>query len=187
MIYSGHNGLLDDTPYTVTYTTAALRPHKTRFDFLAVTGLSGIVVGSPVAIRLGKPLVIIRKPDDRSNHSYSDLVGENAARGRYVIIDDFIAGGGTYRRVRERLAEPELDCRYVGAYLYTDKLLSWDGDGKISYKPKREKAEALNEPLSFAEASARESIAVERYGPLSALRLALRTSEPPPTMLTQVA
>jgi len=197
MIYNGHEDLLDDIPYTLRYTTAALRPHKTRFDFLAVTGMSGVVIGSPLAVRLEKPLVIIRKEGD-SSHSYGDLIGAAACKGRYVFVDDFIASGGTYRRVRERLASPELDTRYVGAYLYSDKLLSWDGDGKIKYRPRRktdqvdvtyDDAEPVRKPVSPLRQAVMEYTAAERYGALDALRGLLMPplSPPPPTLMTRVA
>lgn len=187
MIYNGHEDLLDDIPYTVRYTTAALRPHKARFDFLAVTGMSGVVIGSPLAVRLEKPLVIVRKPDD-SSHSYGDLIGGAAARGRYMFVDDFIASGTTFRRVRERLDALDLDCRYVGAYLYSDKLLSWDGDGKVKYRARRktEKVaygdEAVSVPVGSPPALASLFAGPARYGSLGLLRDALGVPWP-----TQVA
>lgn len=199
MIYNGHEGLLDDIPYVTTYTTAALRPHKSRYDFIAVTGMSGVLVGSPVAIRLKVPLVVVRKPEEIS-HSYTDLIGGAAARGRYVFIDDFIAGGTTYGRVRERLAESDMDCRYVGCYLYSDKLLSWDGDGKVAYRPSKKKktqavvtypddGAALSVPVSFEPLSTPVFSSAERGAALRALRglVGPFTTGPPPARMIRVA
>lgn len=140
MIYSGHQGYLDDIAVTVREVEQALRPHKQRFDFIAVTGMSGALIGSPAAIRLRKPLVVLRKDDDH-HHDGNDVINAAMANGRYLIIDDFISLGTTFDRIRQRFDKFEfaVHTRYAGAYLYSDRLLSWDGDGLIAYKPKPER------------------------------------------------
>jgi hypothetical protein len=138
MIYNGHYGATDDLALMVRRATAALRPHLQRFSFIATSGMSGVLVGAPVSIRLKRPLVIIRKPGDVA-HTYSDVVG-GPARGPYVVLDDFISFGHTYTRIRSRL-ETSDDLgplvRYAGVYLYSDEFLSWVGDGRISWHPER--------------------------------------------------
>jgi hypothetical protein len=137
MIYSGHTGYLDDIPETVRKAEEDLRPFKHRFDFIAVTGMSGVLIGSPAAIRLRRPLVVLRKENDSSHSWGQDLINSDAAKGRYIILDDFIAGGSTYRRLRQRFDEGWMGdhTRYAGAYLYSERIISWDGDDVIHYDP----------------------------------------------------
>jgi hypothetical protein len=155
MIYSGHTGYLDDIASTVRDVTDDLKPHKQRFDFLAVTGMSGVLVGSPVAIRLHRPLVVVRKDRDICHSGGEDLINRVEANGRYLILDDFISMGNTYRRLRERFDTEELAgrTRYAGTYLYSDHMLSWEGDGLIRYDP---------DPSRYTEP---ERVAVKDYTP----------------------
>jgi hypothetical protein len=135
VIYNGHYGSTDDLPVMVRRCADVLRPHRTRFDFIAVSGLSGAIVGAPVALRLRRPLVVVRKPEDK-HHGCSDLVGELDAVGRYVVLDDLISIGHTFTRIRCRLSLPGahgVAPRYVGVYLYSDRLLSWEGDGRVTF------------------------------------------------------
>ena len=150
MIYSGHQGYLDDIAATVREVELALRPHKQRFDFLAVTGMSGVLVGSPVAIRLHRPLVVLRKEGDAC-HSRDNLINASQAAGRYLILDDFISLGCTYDRLRRRFDTYELAMRtrYAGTYMYSDGLLSWDGDKLIDYNP--EQYDRRPDPLPVPE------------------------------------
>jgi hypothetical protein len=139
VIYNGHYGHTDDLAAMVRRSCAALRPHLLRFDFIAVSGMSGALVGAPVSVRLHRPLVVVRKPGDTS-HAGIDLVGEGNAKGRYVLLDDFISFGHTYTRIRtrmERSSDVGPVCRYAGVYLYSDGLLSWDGDEIVSWHPDR--------------------------------------------------
>lgn len=127
MIYSGHRGYLDDIATTVRETTAALKPHKQRFDFIVATGMSGVLVASPVCIRLHRPLVVMRKAGEKS-HDHCEIINGQYAEGRWLFLDDFISLGVTYLRVRACFYNT---ARYVGAYLYETQLLSWDGDGLV--------------------------------------------------------
>jgi hypothetical protein len=139
MIYSGHEGYLDDIAETVRKADDCLRRHKSRFDFLAVTGMSGVLVGSPLAIRLHRPLVVLRKEHDACHSLSGDLINRREAFGRYLIIDDFISSGTTYRRLREFFDVEDTGLaartRYAGVYLYSGQTLSWDDDGIVTYKP----------------------------------------------------
>lgn len=137
MIYSGHAGSLDDIGATVTKVEGRLKPFKHKFDVIVATGLSGVLVASPLSIRMRKELTVLRKPNEYC-HSMSDVVNAAAlVARRYLILDDFISLGGTYNRIRTRLDEPNFRTRYVGCYLYCDDVLSWDGDDLISWSNRR--------------------------------------------------
>lgn len=125
MIYSGHIGYLDDIGQTVRNTTETLKPFKSRFDCIVATGMSGALVASPVAIRLHRPLVIIRKPSDDC-HDGSDIIHMEGIGKRWLFLDDFMSMGGTFRRVRERMKDLyAIETRYVGSYFYSTQELIW--------------------------------------------------------------
>lgn len=74
----------------------ALENEGLDFDTIAVTGMSGILVGPRVAEALGKALFIVRKEGD-SNHGFNKAIGQLGRR--LVFLDDFIENGGTLARV----------------------------------------------------------------------------------------
>jgi adenine/guanine phosphoribosyltransferase-like PRPP-binding protein len=134
MLYHGSGSLSDLNGY-VRKTVETLKPFKRRFDSIVVTGMSGVILGSPVALRLHKPLVVLRKEVDNDNHSYTKWINLENAGARYIILDDFIASGRTFHRMREYANYEGIT--YVGAYMYGDDILSWDGDGNIEWHPER--------------------------------------------------
>jgi adenine/guanine phosphoribosyltransferase-like PRPP-binding protein len=97
---------LSDMTEVVRATTDRLRPIRDTFDSIVVTGMSGVLVGSPVALRLRKPLVVIRKHNDNT-HQVDSRVGSakviNLARlgTRALFLDDFTHSGKTTHRVRQ--------------------------------------------------------------------------------------
>lgn len=78
-----------------------------QFDTLVGTGLSGALVVPSLAralTRQGQPEVkwlIVRKPED-STHSSLPVEGDLGRR--WVFVDDFIASGKTFRRVKDTIA-----------------------------------------------------------------------------------
>ena len=80
----------------------ALTPVAETFDAVYVTGLSGVVPGAVVCHLLRKELLVLRKDHEYSTDSHGVLV-EGVAKERdalrYVILDDFVANGGTMRRL----------------------------------------------------------------------------------------
>lgn len=131
MIYHGEKGLAD-IAVTVRDTVKDIGPYKNRFDFIAVTGMSGVLVGSPVAIALNIPLVVVRKKGDNS-HSWRPLINGDFAYGKYLFLDDFISIGKTFRRLAKIMSEHNSGPEYAGTYLYENRWLSWDGDGLVSF------------------------------------------------------
>lgn len=93
-----------------------------KFDAIAVTGFSGISVGSILADRLGKALLFVRKGrNEEDTHSHHDLEGPldwTPKPARYVVVDDFIAGGETVRRVQRLIGGR---AEFVGIYLWRDQ------------------------------------------------------------------
>lgn len=119
-------GTLHDLEKTVRKVTKELRPNTDHFDSIVVTGISGLVVGSPVSLRLKVPLVIIRKPYTSENaHSYGHVNIEKAG-DRYLFLDDFKSSGETERRVQEAMAA-NTKAFHVGTLFYTwDRGIEWN-------------------------------------------------------------
>jgi hypothetical protein len=74
-----------------------------HFDAIAVTGISGILVGSVIAMEMDKPLIIVRKRGEQ-RHSAFDVEGVFGGE-TYVILDDFVSSGSTIARVERKVAE----------------------------------------------------------------------------------
>jgi len=142
--YGIHSDLSDLAP-VVRKCTARLRVHLSQFDSIAVSGMSGVVVGSPVALRLAIPLVIIRKPADR-HHNGETVVNEHRA-GRWLFVDDFIASGATWERVRAALGA---DC--AGFYLYESDALELGQREPWAVRRRRQQSAARLGPLVAARA-----------------------------------
>jgi adenine/guanine phosphoribosyltransferase-like PRPP-binding protein len=97
-------------------TCAVLRKHT--FDAIAVSGFSGTTVGSAVAHCLDKALIIVRKGRDYEQSHASDYPVEGMRGGRYVVVDDFISGGETMRRILREITKFSPTSELVGAYLW---------------------------------------------------------------------
>lgn len=72
-----------------------LRPHAKKFDAIAFRGFSGSLVGPILAFSLKKKMIIVRKESEPSHGSAI----EGAKCDRYIIVDDFVAGGNTVRTI----------------------------------------------------------------------------------------
>jgi adenine/guanine phosphoribosyltransferase-like PRPP-binding protein len=95
-----------------------LAAHLDEFDSIAVTGTSGLVVGSPISLALRKPLVIVRKPSDMDRMCIHSSEVENARRAgsRVLFLDDQVSTGASMARVGDAL-ERATHGRIVAAYL----------------------------------------------------------------------
>lgn len=90
---------------------------KTKdFDAIAFRGLSGSLFAPILALRLKKTLLAVRKGED--SHSSQMVEGDFAAK-RYIIVDDFIAGGSTvYNIMKEIHSELKGRAECVGFFGY---------------------------------------------------------------------
>lgn len=65
---------------------------------IAVSGVSGLSIGSMVAYELKRELIVVRKKEETLLcHSSNEV--ENLPDRPYVIIDDLIASGSTIKRI----------------------------------------------------------------------------------------
>lgn len=72
-----------------------IRQSKLEFTHIAVTGVSGITIGGPVALQLKKNLIVVRKGEvSHSNWNVEGIPVSNKPFA-YIIIDDFVETGRT--------------------------------------------------------------------------------------------
>lgn len=91
------------------------------FDTFVATGVSGMVAAPLLAYALNKRFLIVRKPEDKANHS--GYRAEGLIVDRWVFVDDLIASGTTLENVQDAVGK--LDSgpyTYVGAYTYGDSF-----------------------------------------------------------------
>ena len=86
-----------------------------EFDVIAFRGMSGCLLAAPLSYLTGKPLIMVRKPNDGS-HSGMRVEGDYAAKS-YIIVDDFVSTGNTARKLIKAITEwpwPETAPKCVG-------------------------------------------------------------------------
>jgi adenine/guanine phosphoribosyltransferase-like PRPP-binding protein len=111
-----------DPAAVIDYLAGELEPHKDRFDAIAFRGMSGAMVAPAVAIKLGKPFILVRKRGDgsHSEHQVEGAVGCS----RYIIVDDLIASGETVRAIQDDVSRhSKATC--VGIALWFNQCVYW--------------------------------------------------------------
>lgn len=103
-------------------TVAALRPHADRFDFIAVRGVSGIIMGAPISLLLKKELVVVRKGEDCHQYSGSVVNAVVIPGKRGLFVDDCEASGDTRMATEE--AVEERGGETVGKFLYDGSMVN---------------------------------------------------------------
>lgn len=103
--FDAHLGL-SDLPQIVAATIRDLTPRTREFDSIAVQGVSGMIVGAPVALALRKPLVVVRKDEDMTRPCYhvSEVEGAGQAGSRVLFLDDYVGRGSSLDDVIRKLA-----------------------------------------------------------------------------------
>lgn len=90
---------------------------KYDFDSIAFTGMSGALVAPIVAIKMNKPLIMVRKEQDTDNHSHKKVEGFIDAK-KYVIIDDCIASGKTRNHIKKMVKKFAPNAKFVATVTY---------------------------------------------------------------------
>jgi len=128
MIYHSGGQDFQGLEHAVRKTCANLREQLDMFDSIIVQGISGQCVGFIVALRLKKPILVLRKAyedchDVESSDSPPTLINKHAMGRRVLFLDDFVSNGRTYGRCAEAVkAHGGL---LVGIYEYRHHTLVW--------------------------------------------------------------
>ena len=88
------------------------------FDYIACRGVSGLVIGSILALKLNKGLIVVRKQND-STHRSSEVEGYPASGPfNYLIVDDLICEAETLNTIIRDIKLHNNSANVVGIYLY---------------------------------------------------------------------
>ncbi|HEX8264724.1 MAG TPA: phosphoribosyltransferase [Pyrinomonadaceae bacterium] len=89
------------------------------FNTIAIQGASGFLVGSPLAMVLGKDLMIIKKPGEKTNYRFGVMgAGSNQ---KILLLDDCVDTGTTLINMITEIKSHCLNPTFVGLFLYTGK------------------------------------------------------------------
>jgi orotate phosphoribosyltransferase len=76
------------------YADMLSRIEEPNFDAIAGVATAGVTISSPLAVRLGKPMLYVRS--DGKDHGLGRMVeGEVAQGSRVVVVDDVVTSGGS--------------------------------------------------------------------------------------------
>jgi adenine/guanine phosphoribosyltransferase-like PRPP-binding protein len=117
-----------------------LRKITDTFDSIACCGVSGLMVVPQIAELLNKNIVIVRKPDEKR---YSDFYIEGVSPFRYVVVDDLICSGNTFKLIRDSIYEDNPKARCVGLYCYVPDECAYTAATSKEFE-KRYKVPLLN-------------------------------------------
>ena len=106
------------------------------FEAIVCCGLGGLLVAPGVAMAMDKSICVVRKAEDKSNHSEFRVESAMIMNDRWVFLDDIICTGSTLRYVRNALQDMGFEAE-VSTYLYNEGRLRdtragyafWDGEG----------------------------------------------------------
>jgi|SRR5579871_2781727 len=89
----------------------ALKSWSDSFDAIAFRGMSGALLAPPLAMKLGKSLLMVRKTLEGNHGDVGYVEGDKHARA-YVIVDDFRSSGATCREIIEQIERfaPQAKC-----------------------------------------------------------------------------
>ena len=102
-----------------------------EFDAIAFRGMSGAIIGSAVAARMNKHLIVIRK-NTTDHHSHAFVNGIKTANNhvkplRYVVIDDNFESGETLAEIATQMQSFDSRAECAVVVLYSD----WYGEATI--------------------------------------------------------
>ena len=86
---------------------------KLNFDSIAYTGTSGALFAIPLALRLRKNLVVVRKPNEQSHGNTIEYL--NSCK-RCLVVDDFVDTGATIERLIGVLTKQQIKIAAILLY-----------------------------------------------------------------------
>jgi len=103
---------------------AVNRLKKVEFDYLAVRGCSGLIMGGLLSHLLDKEVIIVRKEGEQS-HAFSPVSVPSNLRenGKYIILDDFVASGNTLKEIVKVVSDRFPAMKLAGLYCYTQNYM----------------------------------------------------------------
>lgn len=112
------NDFLRGTDIHKAVRTAENRLAEVEFDAIAVRGTSGLLIGAPLAVRLGKNLLVVRKKAAQSHSSYPVEGMLKFKQPKVLIVDDFCETGNTVYQIHRKIMTHCIEPTIVGVYFY---------------------------------------------------------------------
>lgn len=92
-----------------------------RVDAVAGIGQSGLLLLGALQLRLGVPIIAVRKGGEASHDlSYVNGLWDKTGQCNYLFVDDLIDSGATWKRVITKVTETIPNAKCIGALLYGD-------------------------------------------------------------------
>lgn len=95
-----------------------LQERELDFETIAVQGVSGLIVGSPLAMALDKKIMVIRKQGDKTH--CLDVMGFGKNQ-KILMVDDCVETGTTLINMVTKIKSHCFNPTFVGLFLYTGK------------------------------------------------------------------
>jgi hypothetical protein len=124
MIHDPFSPGLDDLAVTVERSVQDLSPHQHSFTSIVTSGVSGLVVASPVAVYMGMPLVIVREGNTPKCWHASETEGVAHIGAHPLFLDDHIHLGRTFEAALHKLARAMPSAHVVATYEYAERKYS---------------------------------------------------------------
>lgn len=103
-----------------------------KINFIAVIGVSGLLIGPIISYLTNIPLVVVRSNDNKSHSArtveYDSSINSFRTK-KYVIIDDLVDSGATLERIGAEIDESFPKAKCLGILFYS--RLFWMTDEKI--------------------------------------------------------
>lgn len=119
--------VLDNENLAKAIKVAVRKLKRIQFDAIAVIGNSGTLFGGALALKLKKPIFLVRKRGDGS-HALTETpafkVEGPIDRKSYVFVDDMVCSGTTRSFVVEMMTKHFPEVRQVGTYQYRGEVWS---------------------------------------------------------------
>jgi len=90
-----------------------------QFGSIAITGISGLILGPVVAAQLNKRILVVRKNIETTN-SDKIVEGRSVKNDKYIIIDDFIQSGTTINKITKEINIFNPTAKCMGIFLYNE-------------------------------------------------------------------
>ncbi len=103
--------------------------NRPEIEGIVLKGLSGMLIGIPVAHSLQMPFAVVRCC--HGNHSPYDVEGCTTFTN-YVIIDDIIDEGNTIKKIKSEMRKFNKKAKLKGIILYN--TVFWENNEKFKMK-----------------------------------------------------
>jgi adenine/guanine phosphoribosyltransferase-like PRPP-binding protein len=112
--------------------TRIIRASDEKWDAIVCMGNSGTLFAGGLSVRLGLPIILVRKPQENTHSTY--LVEGLFSGKQLLFIDDFISSGKTLMTASNMIKDKfGKKCKITHAYFYRSDSLYQVRNGKLQW------------------------------------------------------